>query len=357
MKKFRILRFCLLALLAIVGIHVVSDPGFVDLVVDNARAIVASTNYSVIEGLGMSLAGAPLTIAFARDIEEQIFPNNEFYMRSRDDSMWVVNNEVKYPVEGQKPNVVINRQQFPAPVVRREDDENSYLLAEFTSDPTHLQYSEELVVNYAKRSSILRSHIETLNTKIADFFANIWYPNGTSNIVRTTGESRIAASMGATGNRKRIRKQDLIQAIEILNRMDAPNDGRNILIAPEHLSDLLLIDDFVHADKLGASSRLVEGSIGRILGCDVFMRSYTAAYDNSGTPVKKALGAAGASADNAAALVWSSSFVTRAKGSTKVFYDQDKPEMYGDVFSALVRAGGKTRKDKKGIVAIVEAHA
>ena len=39
----------------------------------------------------------------------------------------------------------------------------------------------------------------------------------------------------------------------------------------------------------------------------------------------------------------------------KVYADMDKPEYYGSIFSAMLRAGGKTRKDLKGVIALVES--
>jgi len=350
MKPTRILKTLVLLLMAVVGVTFLADPDVITSLAANIKPMLVSMD-------GYTLATAPLTIAFARDIEEKLFPNNEFYMQSQDDSLWVNNKRVEYPVEGTKPTVEINRVILPAQIERREDDENSYDLDEFTSTPTLITYSEELLVNYPKRQSVLRGHQETLDEDIANYFGNIWFPNGADNIVRSTGASRVASSSGATGNRKRFKKEDVIAALEILNRMNAPLKGRNMLIPPEVLSDLLLIDDFVHADKIGGKSALVEGSIGRILGLDVFMRSYTAPYDNSGTPVKRALKESGAASDNAATLVWSSRMVTRAKGSVKTFYNPDKADYYGSLFSALVRAGGKIRKDKKGVVALVESHA
>lgn len=355
MKPIKIIGSLLAILFAVVGITFLAQPEALTSMAQYIEPIAVTFSHSFnVEGI--QLAEVPLTIAFAKQIEENIFPANEFYMRSQDDSLWVRHDRVEYPVEGAKPNVQVNRLILPAPIESREDDGNSYKIDEFTTDPTLLRYSEELVVNYNKRASILRGHIETLDEKIANYFANIWFPNGADNIVRTTGAARAAGSAGATGTRKAITKADIVKAVEKLNRMNAPKNGRFMLIAPEHLSDLLLIDDFVHADKLGTKSNLTDGAIGRVLGLDVYERSYTAAYDNSGTPVKKALGALTATSDNAAALIWQQGMVTRAKGGVEVFYDQRKPEYYGDLFSALVRAGGKIRKDKKGVVAIVEAH-
>jgi hypothetical protein len=309
------------------------------------------------EAADVVLAGAPLTIIFAKDIEANIFPNNEFYMNAKDDSAFVEGKTVKHPVAGLVPNVEINRTQLPATITKREDDENSYDLNEFTTDPTLIQDIEEIETNYSKRQNVLADHIDTLNTKIATFFANLWLPNGSDNIVRSSGTTaRVASAPGASGNRKRITKEDFIEVSTKFNRMDVPTNGRLCVMPAEFLEDLLLIDGFVEADKIGKAN-LIEGQIGRLLGFDIFIRSTVGVYTNDGTPVKKALGAATATSDNLAALFWYKGWVNRAKGGIKVYSALDKPEYYGSMFSAMVRAGGKIRKDKKGVVALVEAHA
>lgn len=47
--------------------------------------------------------------------------------------------------------------------------------------------------------------------------------------------------------------------------------------------------------------------------------------------------------------------VARAIGEVKVFTEKDDPLYYGDIWSMIVRAGGrKIREDNKGVVAIVQ---
>ncbi|MBI1228211.1 MAG: hypothetical protein GC192_23455 [Bacteroidetes bacterium] len=316
--------------------------------------------FNIIQRLPGHLYAEATAIVFAKDIEENIYPANEFYKQSTDDTPFIESegngSVVRKGVAGAKPSVSIDRSSLPATISKRTDDSDDYSIAEFTTDPSLIQVTEDLILRYDKRMSLLQNHIDTINTKVADYLANKWLPDGASNIVRSSGTAtRTASAPSAAGTRKRVIKDDVIKVAEIMNRMDAPANGRFMLIPAEFLSDMLSIDDFVHADKLGSRSNLVEGSIGRILGFDVFMRSSTGVYDNTATPVKKALGASGAATDNLAALFWYRGWVNRAEGNAKVFLDEDKPEYYGSIMSAMVRAGGKIRKDKKGVVALVEA--
>jgi len=298
-------------------------------------------------------------IVFAKTLEENIYPANEFYKQSIDDTPFIDNDgngdTVRKGVAGTKPGVSKNRSSLPATISKRTDDLDDYSIDEYTSDPSLIQVTEDLIVRYDKRMSLLSNHADAINTSVADNLANLWLPDGAANIVRSTGvATRTASAPAATGTRKRVTKADIISVAEIMNRMDVPSANRFMLIPAEFLSDMLLIDDFVHADKIGKTA-LVDGSIGRILGYDVFMRSTTGVYDNTATPVKKAVGAAGAITDNLAALFWYKNWVNRAEGNAQVFINEDKAEYYGAIMSAMVRAGGKARKDKKGVVALVEA--
>lgn len=290
------------------------------------------------------------------DIQGNIFPNSEFFMQSVDDSPFVLNGKVVHiPQAGAKPNVVKNRTSLPAAITTRTDTEETYNLDEFTTDPILLQDTEAIEISYAKRQNILSEHQARLNEEIADWFAYYWGASLGANIARTTGTARAGTAPSATGNRKAVAKADLIEVNRLMNRMNVPGSGRKLLIPADFEADILKIDDFVHADKIG-SAKLTEGAIGRLLGFDVFVRSKTTIYDNTGTPVRKAPGAAGAAADNLSALAWHPSLVSRAKGEVKIFIEEDKPEYYGDVFSALVRAGGRKRRtDEVGVISLVEA--
>ena len=66
-------------------------------------------------------------------------------------------------------------------------------------------------------------------------------------------------------------------------------------------------------------------------------------------------GGEGNSPDCAAVLCWHKNSVENALGQVKFFEDEGNPQYYGDIYSALVRMGGRIRReDQKGVVAIVQ---
>ena len=308
---------------------------------------------------------------FSTDLAKNLFPKNEFYKKSKDDSAFVDNNQVNLPQSGSKPAVVKDRNSFPATASQRTDSATAYTISEFSSDPTHLQHSEELVVNYAKRASIVEDHAKELNLAIANEMMYAWARGGDSEnswaikpeMVRTTGTATRTAFMpqvggtGVTGTRKRIVKADLQEVNTILNRQDFGVSGRFGLITADMLEDFFLIDEFANSDY-NSSKPYAEGQPETFyfMGINWFVRSSANVFTNAGTPVLKAKTANTAATDNNGALIWHMDAVRRAEGGVTSFVDQNSPLYYGDVLSALVRAGGiGARKDGKGIVNLVEA--
>jgi hypothetical protein len=59
-----------------------------------------------------------------------------------------------------------------------------------------------------------------------------------------------------------------------------------------------------------------------------------------------------------AALAWHEQSVVRALGEVRAFENEGDPTWYGDIYSFLVRAGGRIRRaDEKGVVALLQGTA
>lgn len=297
------------------------------------------------------------TEVWAADIATNLFKNNEFVRRSKNDDVWVENAIVHLPQAGQKPTVIRGRVTVPATIAPRTDAEATYALAEFTSDPTLIKDIEATEVSYDKRSSVLEEHTLTLQESIGSYTPFVWCPTGAAiatNFVPTSGAARPAMATGATGTRKKISKTDILAAKNLLDRMDVPLTGRVILFPSDMYNDLLTDPDLLTSFNMNQGN-LPDGVVGRIFGFEIMMRSSVGSCVVT-TNVIKDPAAATAATDNAVAIVWHPQFTRFALGEIKVFADENKPEYYGSIFSALVRAGGRAaRQDFKGVVAIVEA--
>jgi len=300
------------------------------------------------------MAAELLRRAFSSDLQKNLFPANEYYKMSKNDSAFVDNDSVQLPHAGAIPTVELDRTS-KGTASKRTDAPSEYKLHEFSTDPTWLQYSEALVVAYDKRASILSEHVLALNTAIADYMAAAWGGSASVAVIRTTGGDRpVSGVPTGTGNRKRIVLADLQAVQKAFNEANIPQAGRYAVITPAMMEDLLQIAEVKSADFNNAKP-LVEGTVGRFLGIDFYVRSKVNIFTTGGT-IRPYGSATTAVTDCAGAIFWHKDFVRRAEGGNKVFLNIDDPELYGSAFSAAVRAGGlAARNDGKGVINLVEA--
>ena len=295
-----------------------------------------------------------LSRLFSKDLAENLFPANEFYQQSMDDKAFVDGDEVILPHAGTEPTVVKNR-DGNGEVSSRRDTHIKYDLHEFTTDPTKLQFSEDLLAKYNKRASILHNHKSALQKNIAEYIAAEWAKANLAGsgitITRTSGQER-PSSVG-TGTRKGIVLADLLAISQRFNQDDVPLGMRYGLITPAQLNDILQIPEVKSAD-FNNGKPLVDGTVGNFLGINFFVRSSANRFTAGAGAVREAGGTL-ADTDCAGALFWSKSFVRKAEGTIKVFFKSEDPEVYGDIYSCLVRAGAsKARKDNRGIYNLIE---
>lgn len=300
---------------------------------------------------------------WVRDIAENLFPNNDVIMMSVDDSEYLSNKTVHLPQSGSVPTVEKNRSSLPATSAQRTDTEVSYDVDEYTTDPVTIKATEEVEVSYDKRQNVLMDHVEQLRTSIADNLLHDWAPSATAQAaqqVRTSGTARAGYLATQSGNRKAIAKADFLAVQRIFNVQNIPQEGRIACIDANLYTDILNIDEFVTAEKIGRAN-LVDGAVGMLLGFQIMIRSNVVVYDDTADPVKKAVAAAAAADDNLACLFWHRRFVRRAfgtaqNGGIQVFERNNDPQFYGDILSAMVRAGGRPRYTNfRGVVALIES--
>ena len=291
-------------------------------------------------------------IILANDIAEAIFPDNSFIRKAINDDAFIMGKKVQLPQSGALPNVTKNRTAYPITVAQRGDTLVEYDIDEYSTDATHLQYTEGLVAPYNKASSIIRDHTEQLNTRLTESVAFNWSPTAAGNIVRTSGIDRPAIAPGATGTRKKIKREDIIGLRRLMDKADIPQQGRCLLVNAEMFNDLLedtnLLTMFLMGQALQATAEL-----SKLFGFEVNMRSSALRYSTALAP--KDFGAANVATDNAGCLAWHPSFVRSAVGGVKAFITPEQAVYQGDLFSALALVGSKWRyTDGRGVYALVE---
>lgn len=297
---------------------------------------------------------------WVKDIIEKLYKDNAFLNFAFDADQYVVNGKVVHiPQSGTGGSVIKNRSSLPATVKKRSDTDITYAIDEFTSDPMLIPNADKVELSYSKRESVLADEQANLNETVAEEMLYNWAGGlPASSMVDTTGDATPATAEGATGNRKALVRKDLQTAATKLSKQGVPKDNRYALISAELEAQLFPPDSQITALYMQSVTKEEQdmGVIGKVHGFKIITRSsvLTLASDNT----VKAPGAATAVDDNEGVVCWQKNAVERSMGTNEFFEDTKNPQYYGDIYSFLVRMGGRRRReDDKGVVIIKQAPA
>lgn len=310
---------------------------------------------------------APMAGVFKADIQaefwadyivKKLWKDNAFLMKAYSDDQYVIGGKIVHiPQPGASPTVTKNRSSFPASAVRRTDTDILYPLDEYTTDPTHIQDAEKVELSYDKIDSVLGDHTNSLNQVVAEDMIYKW-ANGLpgANVIETSGASFTSNISGQTGTRLAMTHTDLKKARTAMNLANVPQADRFALLEENMLDQMVDSLSTTQYKDFSQYYDAATGIIGKLYGFNIMSRStvaMTAASLSSGNLVVNALGAATSATDQCASLIWQKDSVTRALGEVKFFEKINDPQYYGDVYSALLRMGGRRRRsDNAGVVVI-----
>jgi len=339
-----------------------------NLVVCSALSAATGFNPLALIGGGVVLsaiggaAGGSLNMAIQREIwmnsiVDGLFADNSFLSKAFNADMFVnAGRTVHIPNAGNPSNVVKNRTTKPASVKTRDDSVLSYILDEFTTDPIHIPHADTVELSYNKRESVLMNDKAKLQEVVGDDFLFKWAPTS-ANTIKTTGATVEAHTSSATGNRLKFSKADVLAAMTKFNADNVPQTERYLLLDAVMYSQLL--EDLTVNESMAfhAGVDTKNGIVGKLLTFNVLdPRSKALRYTGAGAA--KEWTTTGAATDDAAALAWHVNSVCRALGEVVAYESMGDPTWYGDIYSFLIRAGGRPmRSDGKGLLAIVQAKA
>lgn len=299
------------------------------------------------------------TEIWVRYIMTRLWKENAFLQHAFNDDQYVVGGKIVHiPQPGSKPTIVKNRNNFPATAVQRTDTDITYVLDRYTSDPTHIEQADLQEITYDKIGSVFGDHAGQLVETVADDMIIKWLTGlSGNNIAVTTGTAVGPKVTGQTGNRKATAVADVKKIQTRMNLMNVPKSDRFALLESN------MMDEFTDGLSINQERQFSEyydaktGVVGQLFGFKFFERSNVAIAAVT-THAIDALGASVAADDNIVSMFWQKDSIARAIGEKKFFERKDDPEYYGDMYSALLRAGGRRRRaDDAGIVALVQVAA
>lgn len=284
-------------------------------------------------------------------IVELLFASNSFMSKAFNADEYVVQGKtVHIPQAGAASGVSKNRSSLPATVSKRTDTDVTFVLDEYTTNPVYIPHADTVELSYDKRESVLRQDKLKLLDEVANAFITSWLPTAATSIIKTTGEAVTAHAPSATGLRKAFCKADVLAAMTKFNAANIPQEGRYLLLDAQMYSQLL--KDLTQSESMAflASADAQSGVVGKLYSFNVMLRSTVAAVTTAGALVTTA-----DATDCCAALAWHEQSVCRALGEVKMFDNEDDPTYYGDIYSFLVRAGGRImRNDNAGVLSIIQ---
>lgn len=292
---------------------------------------------------------------WVRYIMSRLWKDNSFLKLAFNDDQYVVGGKVVHiPQPGSKPAIDKNNAVFPVAAVLRADGDVLYALDKYTSRPTHIEHADMQEITYDKISSVFGDHAGELTDTIADDMIIKWLTGlGAGNILRTTGAATASKIPGQTGNRKAFTVSDAKRAQTKMNLMNVPQVDRFALLesnAMDEFTDGLTINQ---ERQFSEHFDAKEGVIGRLFGF-TFLQRTKVALSTAALAIQP-LGAAVGATDHVANLFWQKDSIARALGEKKFFEKKDDPEYYGDIYSALVRGGGRRRRaDDAGVIALIQ---
>lgn len=298
------------------------------------------------------------TEVWEKMIAENLFKGYEWIKRAKDRSSNVLGNAVVHiPQAGAKPGARKNRENFPVPIVKRNDTDVTYPIDEISTEATHIPDADKIELSYDKTSSVIADHFGVLSEESARDILDRWYPSSSDQMVRTTGANTAVYLLGQTGERNKFMVADVASAKTKINEQTKKENGDRALIMTEGAYNQLKADPLATAketmDSVGAVWK--DGDLVKIHGYDIIRTDVIGRFDNTATPVLKDYTADNAATDNDVMLLVDFKFVHFALGTVKFFENLDDALMQGDIYSAKVRLGGrKERNDQVGVVAIIQ---
>lgn len=289
-------------------------------------------------------------------IIDKLFVDNSILTKVfREDDRVLGGSVVHIPQAGANAGGEKNRTVFPAGAVTRTDTDITYPLDVYTTNPVHILDAEKMQISYDKMASVMIDQIEWLDGAITADALYAWAATGAGQIVRTSGaDSADNLAPSATGTRKIMTVKDFKKAMIALNKQNASKMGRFALLDSDMLGELM-DDPALLARDVAKEADYKEGRVARLFGFDIMERSENTLFTNASTPVKKAVGATAAATDNKSSLFFQRDSLTLALGEKKFYANEADALYFGDVYSALLKAGCRQRRsDGKGIVSLVQ---
>lgn len=224
-----------------------------------------------------------------------------------------VDNEVIHLVDvGGDPDVLVNNTTYPIPIQDLSEGDIPVGLDKFQTKATRVTDDQLYALSFDKFSADVERHGNSILTvkykKAAHALAPYSHTDKTP-VIPTSGEAD-------TSGRKKMRVQDIIALKRAFDNMEMPEDGRVLVLCPDHVNDLLEADQSFK-DKY---YNYTTGKLLNMFGFEVYTYINCPYYTKEG--VKVAYNATPAATDLKGSFAFYRPRMFKAQGSTKMYYSE-----------------------------------
>ena len=288
-----------------------------------AFASVLGVSHGTMFALQMGLSLIPLNLSgclaegLNREIWipeniEKFYPSDSFLAHSKSLDAWVDNDKLHLQEAGVDPEVYIDNELYPIPIVTRTDIPHEIVLKRFDTENTVHINAIEIEESAEKRQSVIEGHRNSLRQKFARLAAFNWAP---------------AANGDFTPGYKAMTYEMVMDMELAFDELEVPTEGRILILNPMHAMDLRMQDLNMYKAFYNEN---------KLFSFTVVRSSLTPKY-NGTTGQKAPWNAAVAATDAPSSLFYYKEAVARARGTVDMYYRLNDPEYRGDVVGFNMR--------------------
>lgn len=244
------------------------------------------------------------------ELTKQFRETNEDFMSVIKDQSSKVNNDViKLNEIGADPDVLIDNTVYPIAANARLDDGKVVSLRRLDTVNTIITHAEAFALPYDKKSSVIQQHKDALRAMVVKLGLHSLAP-----LTNSTNQPILSTTGAIVGGRRQLTIADLVNYKKMCDVLQIPVETRNLVLCPDHVNDLLLIDNSFR-DRYNT---IETGKIiTKLYGFNMWENIRTPAYD--ATVALKAFNAAPAGTDRNASVFFSNLNTFKAEGSVDMY--------------------------------------
>lgn len=238
-----------------------------------------------------------------------------FLTKIPDYSQYAQNDVIHLVDVGADPDVLVNNTTYPIDVQTLTDSDKAISLNKFQTKATKITDDELFAISYDKMGSVIERHRSVITERKHDMAVHAMAPQTNS------AATPVVATTGATTEgRKQLKREDIISLKKGFDNLKVPEAGRVLVLCPDHVNDLLVLDQKFAEQYYNYTS----GKIANMYGFEVY--SYVGnPYFNGTTLAKNAFGAAVVTGtDFMASVAFYAPRMFKCSGTTKTYMSAAK---------------------------------